>query len=241
MPNAQAQTQTLGLAMIAQNEEAHIPAAIAQFYHVVQDIVLVDGGSSDATVAWAQRMGARVLHRPFDNDFSAQKNFAISEVQADWIYLHDPDERLEPTLIELLPYLITREGQSRLMELDIIPPNASFFDCFGIARKNFIDGELSAVYPDYQYRLFRRYCRFEGKVHEKIVGFKNRTEIDYTRPNAARPEEKPLVQETERGQLYQGINASDPQQTARFNILHYKTSATQQRQDVLYRKISEGV
>src|SRR5574338_166633 len=202
MPNNE--TPTLGLAMIAQNEEAHIPATIAQFYHVVQDIVVVDGGSSDQTVAWAERMGARVIHRPFDNDFSTQKNLAISELRTARVYLHDPDERPEPTLLEIMPYLITLNGQANLMEAGILPPNQDFFDCFGIARKNFIDGELSKVYPDYQYRLFKHYCRFEGKVHEKIIGFKNRTEVDYTRPNAARPEHNLLLQYTERGQIYQG-------------------------------------
>ena len=102
---AQADTVTLGLAMITQDESIHIPATIAQFYHVVDDIVVVDGGSKDDTVEWCERMGARVVHRPFDYDFSAQKNFAIEQLNTDWVYLHDPDERLEPPLLEILKLL----------------------------------------------------------------------------------------------------------------------------------------
>ena len=241
---AQEEKQTLGLAMIAQNETVHIPTTIAQFYHYVDDIVVVDGGSTDKTVEWCERMGARVIHRPFEQDFSAQKNFAIEQLDTDWIYLHDPDERLEPPLLEILPVLITQQGQLFLMRSDIIPPNEEPYDCFGIARKNFIDGVQSPIYPDYQYRLFRNYCRFEGQVHEKITGFKLRTEVDYRRPVAARPEVKNKLNieatDTERGQFELGVNIENVKQNSRFNILHYKSSTKQEEQDERYRKIREG-
>lgn len=224
---------TIGLAMIAQNEKIHIPASISQFYHAVDDIVLVDGGSVDETVSWAERMGARVVHRPFDNDFSAQKNFAIEQLDTDWVYLHDPDERLEPPALEILPLLVSYEGQQFLASAGIIPDNEEEFDCFGFARKNFIDGVQTTVYPDYQYRFFKNYCRFEGKVHEKITGFNNRTEVDYERPRAAKPSEK----ESEDSKVEQ-IFAFD--QTSRFNILHYKSSIKQQEQNNLYLKITKG-
>jgi glycosyltransferase involved in cell wall biosynthesis len=230
---------TLGLAMITQNERVHIPAAISQFYHYVEDIVVVDGGSEDDTVSWCERMGARVVHRPFDNDFSAQKNFAIEQLETDWVYLHDPDERLEPPLLEILPHLISEDGQIFLMRAGILPgSNKGFLDCFGIPRKNFIDGVQTEVYPDYQYRLFKNYCRFEGPVHEKIIRFKHRTEVDFNRPVAARPEvRKAKVEDTERGQLVTGVDIADSLQVARFNILHYKSSVKQKEQDEQYRRI----
>lgn len=232
---------TLGLAMIAQDEERHIPASIAQFFHIVEDMVVVDGGSTDRTVLWAERMGARVIRRPFKGDFSDQKNFAISQLQTDWVYLHDPDERLEPTLVEIMPHLIDPEGQQFLQQFGILPLQVEEFDCFGIARKNFINGEQTQIYPDYQYRLFKNYCRFEGKVHEKITGFKLRTEVDFTRPTNARPDVKAEKQlaalDTERGQVEPGVSITSPADTSRFNILHYKSSLKQEEQDKLYRKI----
>ncbi len=241
---AQADTVTLGLAMITQDESIHIPATIAQFYHVVDDIVVVDGGSKDDTVEWCERMGARVVHRPFDHDFSAQKNFAIEQLNTDWVYLHDPDERLEPPLLDILKLLISKSGQVFLMRADIIPGRSDFYDCYGIPRKNFVDGVQTDIYPDYQYRLFKNYCRFEGRVHEKITGFENRTEVDYRRPAAARPEVKKTMQteatNTERGQIEPGVNITDVNQTSRFNILHYKSGKTQEEQDERYRQIREG-
>ena len=205
---------SIGFAMIMQNEETHIPPAIAEFYNWVEDIVVVDGGSTDGSVEWAERMGARVFHRPFARDFSAQKNFAIEQLRTDWIYLHDPDERLEPTLLEIFPLLTEQEGQKALMNYDLLPQNEKPFDCLGVARRNFIDGKQTKVYPDYQYRLFKNYCRFEGSVHEVITGFNNRTEVDFRRSVLDSP--------------------------SRFNILHYKSSQRQNDQNALYDKIRRG-
>lgn len=206
---------TLGLAMICQNEEIHIAPSIAQFFTVVDDIVVVDGGSADDSALWAERMGARVFHRPFDNDYAAQKNFALDQLDTDWIYLHDPDERLEPTLIEIFQYLINVEGGQQFLEAaGILPGSDQRFDCYGIARRNFIDGVQTEVYPDYQYRLFTKNCRFERPVHEQLVGWDKRTEIDYVH-----------------------ATLEDP---SRFNILHYKSSTKQQHQDEHYAQIEQA-
>ena len=205
---------TLGLAMICQNEEIHIPSSIAQFFTVIDDIVVVDGGSSDDSVMWAERMGARVFHRSFDNDFSAQKNYALAQLDTDWVYLHDPDERLEPTLIEILPLLIDIEAGQQFLEAGgILPSSPERFDCFGIARRNFVDGVQTDIYPDYQYRLFRKNCRFERPVHELLTGWDKRTEVDFDH-----------------------TTLEDP---ARFNILHYKSGTRQEEQDVNYADIEK--
>jgi glycosyltransferase involved in cell wall biosynthesis len=203
---------SVGLAMIAQNEQIHMPATLAQFYHCVEDIVVVDGGSTDKTAWWAEKMGARVISRPFQNDFADQKNFAIAQLDTDWVYLHDPDERLEPQTLELVPSLISKEGQRLLRVAGVLPNAEGDFDCFGFARKNFIDGVQTDVYPDYQYRLFTRNCRFEGRVDEKIIGFTCRTELSYQHPS---------------------VNLRVLSSHPCFNILHYKSSSKQKTQDEL--------
>lgn len=205
---------SLGLAMIAQNEAVHIPSCLSQFFLIVDDMVVVDGGSQDDTVAWARHLGARVFERPFENDFSAQRNFAIAQLDTDWIYFHDPDERLEPPLVDLIPLLLTPEGQSNLKSRGVLANSLDFFDCFGFARKNFVDGVLSPIYPDHQYRLFQNRCHFQGRVHEEVTGFSNRTEVDFSR------------------------NKVD--NMARFNILHYKSSIKQENQRKFYAQIERG-
>ncbi len=175
---------SIGLAMIMQNERAHIPPTLAQFYHVVDDIVVIDGGSTDDSVSWAERLGARVFHRPFNNNFSDQKNFAIENLETDWIYFHNPDERLEPLLLENLSMFTTPGGQKRLKDAGIIPQSGDVFDCFGIPRKNFIDGIQTPIYPNHQYHLFSKSCRFVGVVDEKLTNFTNDALINCPNSNA---------------------------------------------------------
>ena len=204
---------SIGLAMTTLNEESLVPAAIAQFYSVVEDIVVVDGGSKDGTLEWCERLGARIIEHPFEDDFSAQKNRAIAALDTDWVYLTDPDERLEPTILEILPLLVTEPGQELLARTRIICESAEFFDCFGIARRNYIDGVVTETYPDYQYRLFKNYCRYEKPVHEEIINFEKRTEVDFERDSFEEP--------------------------SRFNILHYKSQKKQDKQNAQYECIVE--
>ncbi len=204
--------ESIGLAMIAQNEVDHIAPSIAQFFQVVDDIVVVDGGSQDGTGDWARKMGARVLERPFDNDFAAQKNFAIENLDTDWVYLHDPDERIEPTLFDIIRAITIKDGQEWLyLHGNILPDSGELYDCIGIPRRNYIDGVMTDTYPDYQYRLFKQYCRFQKPVHEELVGFSKRTELDFKRKTLEDP--------------------------PRFNILHYKSAIKQKEQNILYDKI----
>ncbi len=99
------------------------------------------------------------------------------------------------------------------MYAGVLPGKDSFFDCFGIARRNYIDGVQTEVYPDYQYRLFRNYCRYQNPVHEEIVNFEDRTEVDCARDSLEKP--------------------------SRFNILHYKSSNKQKEQNDLYAHIEK--
>lgn len=209
---------TLGIAINCQNEETHMAATIAQFYNIASDIVVIDGGSTDRSVEWAKRMGARVFYQPWVHHHAFQKNLGARKLQTDWIYIHDPDERLDPTLLEIMPLLLHEEGQRLLMIADVIPESAELFDCFGVPRRNFLDGEQTEIYPDYQYRLWRNTCSYsmmpEHRVHPEITGFTKRTEIDYKRTTKENP--------------------------ARFNINHYKTAVAHVKNNEVFDKVLRG-
>lgn len=86
----------ISLCVIAQNEADRIVACLraAAF---CDDIVVVDGGSTDNTVALAEAEGARVIHRPFDG-FRTQKDFAVAAAKHDWVLCLDADECVDASL-----------------------------------------------------------------------------------------------------------------------------------------------
>ena len=82
--------------IIAFNEAARIGDCLASLAFC-DEIVVVDSGSTDATVAICQAAGARVLQRPFDG-FRSQKRFAVEQARHDWVLCLDADERVSDTL-----------------------------------------------------------------------------------------------------------------------------------------------
>jgi glycosyltransferase involved in cell wall biosynthesis len=87
----------LSAILIVRNEEANLADCLASLRDIVDEIVVLDSGSTDATVAVAVRFGARVATRPFD-DFGRQKQAALERATGDWILSIDADERLTPAL-----------------------------------------------------------------------------------------------------------------------------------------------
>src|SRR5207244_6180091 len=87
---------SLTAAVIARDEEANILACLETVEWASERLVL-DGGSSDATIELARQAGVRVEERPFD-DFPRQRNAAMALAANDWILFVDADERVTPEL-----------------------------------------------------------------------------------------------------------------------------------------------
>ena len=88
--------KTTTLCVIARNEEATIGTAVKSVLALVDEMILVDTGSSDNTRIIAEGYGARVLDVPWEDDFSQARNAALAEATGDWILVLDADEFLEP-------------------------------------------------------------------------------------------------------------------------------------------------
>ncbi len=87
---------TVALAMIAKDEEEHLPGCLASVAGVVNQIVVVDTGSTDVTIDIAREHGAEVHVFPWTDDFAAARNVSLSHVTADWVLWLDADEELLP-------------------------------------------------------------------------------------------------------------------------------------------------
>ncbi len=92
-------TPRISLFIIAKNEAHRIAACIASAKDVVNEIVVIDGHSTDNTAQLCRELGAQVYTREFDG-FANQKNFALSKVTGQWALNLDADERLSPALKE---------------------------------------------------------------------------------------------------------------------------------------------
>jgi len=146
----------LSVAIIALNEEERIRACLESVTWA-DEVVVVDSGSSDKTVAIAREFTDRVLFHAWAG-YGAQKNFALAQCQGDWLLALDADERVsEPLRVEIAAALAAD------------PPVAGF----AIPRRNFFQGAWvrhGGWYPDYQLRLFRRGrgAFTESAVHESV-------------------------------------------------------------------------
>ena len=87
--------------IIAKNEVDRIERAILSVRDLVQEVIVVDSGSTDGTQALAERLGARVIHNDWVG-YGPQKRFAEDQSKTDWIFNLDADEWLsEPLRAEL--------------------------------------------------------------------------------------------------------------------------------------------
>ncbi len=143
--------------LIAQNEEDRIDTALRSVAFC-DEIVVVDGGSSDRTLERIRARAVRLIERPFDG-FVAQKNFAIDQARHDIVLSLDADEEVSNELKRDIKDVCSGEA---------LPKSG-----YRISRvTHYLGHEIRATdwYPDWQLRLFdRRQGRFVGDlVHESV-------------------------------------------------------------------------
>ncbi len=86
----------ISLCVIARNEEAMLPACLESAREAVDEVIVVDTGSTDRTRELARTVGAIVLESPWEDDFAAPRNLAAARAGGDFILQLDADEQLAP-------------------------------------------------------------------------------------------------------------------------------------------------
>lgn len=108
---------TLSLCIIVKNEEIALPQCLNSVKDVVEEMVVLDTGSSDRTVEIARQFGAKVQRFTWCNDFSAARNEALKYVTGDWVLVLDADEILVP---EILPDLQQIVDSDRFLVVNLL-------------------------------------------------------------------------------------------------------------------------
>jgi glycosyltransferase involved in cell wall biosynthesis len=102
-----AKPQRLSVTVVTQNQAEALEGLLANVASFASEIVVVDGGSTDATEAVARAHPlVKYVHRPWDGHFGKQKNASFAAATGDWILHLDTDERVGERLRDRLPELM---------------------------------------------------------------------------------------------------------------------------------------
>ncbi|PWM76636.1 MAG: glycosyltransferase family 2 protein [Phascolarctobacterium sp.] len=147
----------LTVVILTKNEEKTIKQVIENAQKCVADILVIDSGSTDKTVDIANACGAEVVFREWDNDFSAQRNFALQHVKTPWVLYLDADEFLDTELIDSIQTVLKRNENKQYSMMRKI-------HAFGFEYKHGI------FKPDEVVRMFKTdSVHWENKVHERPI------------------------------------------------------------------------
>ena len=173
----------VSVCMIIKDEEKYLARCLASVKPIVDEMIVVDTGSTDRSKDIAVTFGARVYDYEWDNDFAAARNFSISKASGEWILILDGDEGISPLdydpfnkIVIKKPkapvaYSITTRNYNKLANIVGWVPN---------------DGKYPAEeagigwLPSEKVRLFygKDQIWFEGAVHELVDPVLKRNSIE---------------------------------------------------------------
>ena len=163
---------SLSLCMIVKNEEKYLPRCLQSIKPMVDEMVVVDTGSVDATRDIAEIFGAKVFDFQWQDDFAAARNHSLDQALGDWILIMDADE------------VIAKSDHSNI--LDLVKKSKNNKSAYVLTTRNYTDRQDSADYsentglyeeerstgwiPSKKVRLFRNHqgVHFVYPVHELV-------------------------------------------------------------------------
>lgn len=146
---------SISLCIIARNEAHCLARCLGSAQNLVDEIIVVDTGSTDDTAVIAAEYGAAVYNFDWIDDFAAARNYAISKARGEWILILDADEALRPLSRAALTNFIKQS-----------PAEGYYFRIC-----SYLDHAAVTV-DDYVVRLFKNapQYRFAGAIHEQVAG-----------------------------------------------------------------------
>lgn len=169
---AAAPGQSVALCMIVKNEEHCLARCLASCKPLVHELVVVDTGSTDRTCMIAELFGAKVYHLPWQDDFSAARNFATVQATADWILIMDADEALSARDYQLFKDLLQQASPQQAFSMTTRNyTHNSGFEGFTPCCGEYPESEKGAGWTaSTKVRLFPNHCgvQFSGVIHEMV-------------------------------------------------------------------------
>ncbi|OBZ10051.1 glycosyltransferase family 2 protein [Bacillus sp. FJAT-26390] len=146
----------ISLCMIVRNEEQQLPRCLKSVQGIVDEIIIVDTGSSDRTIEVAEQFGAIVVRAEWEQDFAKARNVGLARAQGEWVLFLDADEMLDAATGSQLREEADHEASGLFLQIWNVVGSSD-------------DERGGTVHP--VLRLFRndQHIRFEGRIHEQIA------------------------------------------------------------------------
>ena len=141
----------LAAVMIVKNEERNLERCLRSIAEACDEIIIVDTGSTDATISIAESFGARVFHREWNDDFAAARNESLKHTNAQWVLYIDADEMLVNVNVPQLRTMLSHANDVAAFGLQLSP--------------------MIGWLPYTDFRLWRHdpSIRFTGDIHETTL------------------------------------------------------------------------
>lgn len=146
---------TISLCMIVKNEEDNLGRCLESVKQLVDEMIIVDTGSTDSTVTIAERYGARVYHFEWNDNFSEARNYGLKQASGDWVMIMDADDEMEKL-----------EKQDIVKMIETTDADAFFFETISYVGEK----PGSDVIKNMNLRLMKNHqgYYFSNPIHEQI-------------------------------------------------------------------------
>ena len=150
---------SVSLCMIVKNEEGNLARCLCSVRDFIDEIIIVDTGSTDGTVKIAKSFGATIYHYKWNNSFADARNYSLLKATKQWILIMDADDEFE------------REDKEKLLSITDNKIVGSDLYC---GKTLCYSGDMpdnNSVLINLNVRLIRNHVgyKYEGRVHEQIV------------------------------------------------------------------------
>jgi glycosyltransferase involved in cell wall biosynthesis len=146
----------LSAVILTKNEEGKIKNCLESITWV-DEIVIVDGFSTDKTVEICKQYNAKIIQHAFEGDFGQERNIGIDNASGDWVLQLDADDVVTQGFRQVARKILEEEGE---------------FVAYKFLRKNFFMGHFMRYGGWYHYSLhfFKKgFARYQGKVHHDLI------------------------------------------------------------------------
>jgi GT2 family glycosyltransferase/glycosyltransferase involved in cell wall biosynthesis/Flp pilus assembly protein TadD/predicted O-methyltransferase YrrM len=164
---------TLSLCMIVKNEEQHLARCLLSVAPAVNEMIIVDTGSTDRTKDIARAYGARVFDFQWTDDFSEARNYSLARAAGDWIVVLDADEVISPQDYSAFERIVKKRPARPVAYTMVTRNYTNEINAKGWTandRKYLREEAGTGWFPSVKVRLFvnDKRIRFQNPVHEFV-------------------------------------------------------------------------